>query len=683
MKPASAAQKWKKALIAPSFWSIMVILLALTLLHYFRLSLLPSPINAFLSRHAVDRILFVLPIALATHSFGLSGGLTTLALIVLVMLPRAIWVSAQPVDALVETVAAVVVGGLVTWLIDIQAREKNLRQKAISQLSAINTVTTTVTESLDLEHILHDALDKILQVTDLEVGLIFLRDEQTQELTLAAHRGISEASAAQLERLRPDDSFWGKAFQSGEVTVMEDCASTPAVLQQEQLQTQVLLPVKSKGNIRGLLVVATREHWHILPEEIELITAIGSAMGVAIENAQLHQDVARQLQVQQLLNEVAERIASELELNRVLSKVIQIAEELTGATGGGIALFDKEKDSIHYPHLHNLPQELADVSVPKGQGAAGQVIETGQPVIIDDYQAYPSAIPAFVEARLTSVVTVPIVSGDRVFGALSLVSTEKGKRFTKRDVAILAGIGRQTGIAIENARLYENMRFYARQITRAQEDERKRIARELHDETIQTLILISRRLEGLAMPGEHLSEAAEQRLSSLQELISNALRDIRRFVRDLRPPTLDHLGLVAAVEGLAGDLTEEDIIYTEVKVTGNARRLMPDEELVLFRIAQEALSNVRRHSQASQATVHVEFWPSQVRMMIYDNGRGFDAPDRIDNLVSTGKLGLAGMYERARTLGGMLAVQSKPGEGTTVIVDVPAQPAPADTGDSA
>ena len=504
---------WKKTLASRSFWIVATVFTATALLHYFRSYLLPAPANVFLSRHAVDRILFLLPITAATYAFGLRGGLITLSAVVAAMLPRAIWISASPADALVETAAVAAVGYFIIRIIDAQTRERTLRQEAD----------------------------------------------------------------------------------------------------------------------------------------------------------------ARQLQIQQRLNDVAEQITSELELERVLTKVIQIAEELTGADGGGIALFDQESESVRYPHLHNLPQELADVSFSREEGVAGEVMRTGQPVNVDDYQTYPSAIAPFVEVGLTSAVGVPIVSGDRTFGALTLVSTDRAKRFSTGDIAILTGIGRQTGIAIENARLYDRMRFYARQITRAQEDERKRIARELHDETVQMLIALSRRLEGLTVLPDPLPEAALERLEALQALIATTLKGVRRFIQDLRPSTLDHLGLVATIEGLTDDLTE-DGIETEISVTGEAQRLAPEEELVLFRIAQEALSNVRRHSKASHALVQVRFLQDRVQLTIEDNGQGFNAPTRMDNLVSTGKLGLIGMHERARMLGGTLTVQSDPGEGTTILVDVPIQP---------
>jgi signal transduction histidine kinase len=562
-------------------------------------------------------------------------------------------------------------------MIQSQTRERALRHRTIAQLRSINAIGAIVTGSLELEQILNDALDKALEVTGLEAGLIFFLDQQTQELVLVAHRNISDQSAADLARLGPDEGFCGKAARSGELIVIPSAAHDPDLARlaahREGLRSQVIVPLKSKDRVQGVLVVATRRPREFPVEDLEFVTAMGSQIGVAIENAWLHRDVARQLQIQHELNQVVEQITSELELDRILPKVLEIAEELVGADGGGIALFDRERKDIHYPYLHNLPQELADVFVPQWKGAAGEVMTTGQPVTIEDYQAYPNAIPEFAEEGLTSLVAVPIVSGDSSFGTLTLVTLNRPKRFSDRDVPILTGIGRQAGIAIQNARLYENLRFYIHRITEAQEEERRRIARDLHDETIQTLVVIARRLEVLATLPDRLPEAATPHLDSLEELISNTLQSTRRFIHDLRPPILDDLGLLATLEGLISNLKETDGLEIDLRVTGTVRRLTSEEELVLFRIVQEALSNIRRHSAASWVAMHLEFRPDRIRISIEDNGRGFNAPERIGDLVSSGKLGIIGMYERARTLGGMLKIRSEAGEGTEIVVDVPVQ----------
>jgi len=253
---------------------------------------------------------------------------------------------------------------------------------------------------------------------------------------------------------------------------------------------------------------------------------------------------------------------------------------------------------------------------------------------------------------------------------LTMVKTRQDHQFSDRDVDILNGIGRQTGIAIENAHLYDRMRFYAQMISNAQEGERKRIARELHDETAQMLIALSRRIESLTTNSELLSDKLLKEISSLEDLIGTALRDLRRFIQDLRPSLLDHLGLIEAVEDLTYGL-EEDNIEGEFHLEGKVQRLTQDNELILFRVVQEVLNNVRRHSEASRAIVEVRFLPDTFQMKITDNGHGFDVPARLDDLVSSGRLGLLGMQERIRMLDGTLIIQSEPGMGTTVIVKTP------------
>jgi signal transduction histidine kinase len=238
----------------------------------------------------------------------------------------------------------------------------------------------------------------------------------------------------------------------------------------------------------------------------------------------------------------------------------------------------------------------------------------------------------------------------------------------EEELHLLAAIGNQIGVAIEKARLYQNMRSYARQVVQAQEDERRRIARDLHDEIIQTLILVIRRLESLV----GRSSEVDQELVAAVELVRKTLQDVRRSVRDLRPPALDHLGLRAALGGLIDQLQHREGIDAALSVEGEARRLAPEIEVTLFRIAQEALNNVRRHAAASRATVRLAFGPDAVQMVIEDNGRGFAVSEGEQGLVGRDRWGLIGMQERARALGGRVTIQSEPGQGTLVVVDVPA-----------
>jgi PAS domain S-box-containing protein len=217
----------------------------------------------------------------------------------------------------------------------------------------------------------------------------------------------------------------------------------------------------------------------------------------------------------------------------------------------------------------------------------------------------------------------------------------------------------------------DNLHYYLREITRAQEEERQRIARELHDDTAQLLGSLSRQLDNLVRKECGLAPNEILLLKDLQTQLNGAVQSVHRFIQGLRPSLLDDLGLIPALRSLAKGLQEYDGIDTELKVCGREKRLLPEVESLLFRIVQEALNNIRRHAQASQAQVVIEFAEDRTRLTISDNGRGFELPGRVDDLPRNGKLGLAGMQERARLLGGTIEIKSTPGKGTTVIIDVP------------
>jgi signal transduction histidine kinase len=535
---------------------------------------------------------------------------------------------------------------------DQATQQKNQRviRDAISRLRTLNEVTTALTQSFDLEHTLDDILDKILEVLGLQAGAIYLLNEEGQGLTLVAHRNLPPEVTAESDGLR----------------------SSRILARHEELQCKLAGPLRAKGEMKGLLVVGDRRSCPILRQDEELLDTVCNTMGVFVENVRLYQERTHQLQVERLVIEVTEEVTSELELDRVLPKVMELAVDLANADGGVLALLDEERNVIRYPYVHHLSPELVDVTVSKGEGLSGEVMTTGETMVIDNYQTYLRAVPAFVNAGLMSVATVPVVSGDRIFGALSVLTIDEAKAFSDRDIALLTAVGRQAGIAIENAYLYENMRFYARQITQAQENERRRIARELHDDTIQSLVGLSRRLEALTASDGLLSPEAAERIGELQETTGEMIKRVRRFSQDLRPSILDDLGLLPTLEELTADLNRQDGLRAEFRIKGEERRLSSEMELTLFRIAQEALNNVRKHAEANRVVTTVELSDSGVMLTVEDDGKGFNLSTLTDHPTQVGKLGLIGMHERARLLGGTLVVNSEPGRGTRVIVSVPA-----------
>jgi PAS domain S-box-containing protein len=223
----------------------------------------------------------------------------------------------------------------------------------------------------------------------------------------------------------------------------------------------------------------------------------------------------------------------------------------------------------------------------------------------------------------------------------------------------------------EQKAMNQNLRFYLQQATRAQEEERKRISHELHDDTIQALVVLSRQLDALASGGQGLSEEARQSLEGLWQQTNNIVQGVRRLSQDLRPAAIDRLGLLPALEWLASEVTRYSGVATKVEMVGKEHRLPEEVAIALFRVTQEALRNVWRHSGAKHAEIIVEFEDNKARITINDDGKGFKLPDKVGDLARGGKLGLTGMQERAQLVGGTLTVKSAPGQGTIITVEAP------------
>ncbi len=215
------------------------------------------------------------------------------------------------------------------------------------------------------------------------------------------------------------------------------------------------------------------------------------------------------------------------------------------------------------------------------------------------------------------------------------------------------------------------LKAYTAHILRAQEDERKRIAQELHDDTVQGLILLCRKLDSLESAGETLPPVVLDELNEARRTAEETVRDLRDFAKALRPPILDDLGLVTSIRRTLEDLSEQTVINAKLQVKGEETRLSSDIELGLFRIAQEALRNVERHAQASQVNLVVSFSNSEVILDVKDNGVGFNLPTGARDIVASSHLGLLGMKERTELLLGEFQIESSPKMGTRVTVRVP------------
>lgn len=287
--------------------------------------------------------------------------------------------------------------------------------------------------------------------------------------------------------------------------------------------------------------------------------------------------------------------------------------------------------------------------------------------------------PCRQQASPMTMLAVPLLIKQDVIGSVVLGrEPEEAYPISYDEMRLILSTARQLGLAIENARLYEEAQARERylgemlhQIVTAQESERQRIARELHDATGQSLTAIALGLRGVESVIASNPTLAQSQLQAIKTYTTDALAELRRIITDLRPSQLDDLGLVAALQWYTQEFEKHYGIATDLQVKGERTRLQAEYETVLFRIVQEALTNVAKHANARQATVTLTIAPTQATVIIRDDGRGFDPEAVLASQNPNVGWGLRGIQERATLLGGTYSIRSRRGEGTVVQVSVP------------
>jgi signal transduction histidine kinase len=216
-------------------------------------------------------------------------------------------------------------------------------------------------------------------------------------------------------------------------------------------------------------------------------------------------------------------------------------------------------------------------------------------------------------------------------------------------------------------RAQAGLRGYIGAITAGQEEERRRLSSELHDDTIQSLIALNQRVQLLQINAE---PALKSSLTEVQTLVDQTIGNLRRLIRDLRPVYLEDLGLSAALDMLSREASQSYKLPISFQMAGKEKRLPPDTELVFYRIAQEGLSNIGRHSNAKQGWVMLAFTPGQVSLTLRDDGKGFQAPESPAEFAPSGHFGLLGIHEKAEHIGAKLSIRTGRNKGTELIISL-------------
>ena len=395
----------------------------------------------------------------------------------------------------------------------------------------------------------------------------------------------------------------------------------------------------------------------------ELVTLLAGQAAVAVENARLYEAATGWSRQLESLNEIGNALATETDLERLLDLVARRLRELLDARIV-LVLLPISSDQLRFAAVAGEEaDELVGQRLPRLGSKSGRVLDRGRSERVDSILDDPDVSPEL--GRLIAARTglwVPLVVRGQAIGVLAAHDKlGPDPRFTETDLRLAETFASRAAVAVDLSERME--RDALKRVVDAQELERRRLARELHDETGQALTSI---LLGLKTLEETLEgDDSRTATANLRELVVATLQDVRRLAVELRPSVLDDFGLEAALENLTSSFAEQTGITVDFGPALGERRLPSEVETALYRIVQESLTNVVKHARARRVSISVTRMEGSVKAVIEDDGQGFDSasPD--------GGHGLIGMRERLALLGGHLRIESSEGVGTTIAADVP------------
>ena len=422
---------------------------------------------------------------------------------------------------------------------------------------------------------------------------------------------------------------------------------------------------------------------HPLKDEQGNIYALAEMRRDVTAERELENQIVRHHHHLQALNRISTAVSELWDLDTILSVSLDAVLEIVNGEIGGILLFDSQNRSLSYRVYRGLSAKYAEkMRMKVGEGIAGRVAETGEPILLDDVSQDPRVAHRDLVSTegLKGFASVPLKTKDNVVGVLNVASHMRGG-FSEDDLYLLSSIGHQIGIATEQARLYDRLaeareryRVLLRHALTAQEEERKRIARELHDETSQALTSLALSLQAIIGMAEMKGIEDDALMEKLRKTHANAVNagvEIVHLMKELRPTLLDELGMSAAIRRYAKDTLESRGINVATEFSGAEERFRPEVEVTLFRVTQGVIGNILEHSEARNAVIKLDCDASQCVLRVSDDGRGFDV-NKLIRVDSSGRgAGLFTMKERVGLVGGHCHINSQPGEGTEVTVTIP------------
>jgi signal transduction histidine kinase len=527
-----------------------------------------------------------------------------------------------------------------------------------------------ISSELSLDAVLERITAAAARVTGAEYAALGVIDPAGTALERFVTHGIDAETQASIGELPRGLGILGVLIRDARPLRLHDLGENSESVgfppDHPPMRTFLGVPIMLRGVAYGnLYLTEKRGGGDFTDEDQELVTLLAAQAAVAVENARLYESSTKWSRQLESLNEIGGALVSELELPRLLALIARRLRDLIGARLVTIALPAGDDLRLEAADANEGAGSLIGTRLPRHASKTGRVLERGHSERVDSLLEDPEVDQDSVRVfGARTGLYVPLMLRDVPIGVL--VAHDKlgrDQRFNSSDLRLAEQFADRAAIAVDLSRRVA--RDALRRIVRGQELERRRLARELHDETGQALtsILLGLRAVEDAGNSDDLREAA----SDLRELVVATLQDVRRLAVQLRPKALDDFGLVPALERLVQTFSESTDIRVALEAQLGDERLPPEVETTLYRIIQEALTNIVKHAEAANVSILLVRAKGSATLVIEDDGQGFD-PDK----TREGGLGLVGMRERAELHEGRLRIESAPGgEGATLVIEVP------------
>ena len=391
---------------------------------------------------------------------------------------------------------------------------------------------------------------------------------------------------------------------------------------------------------------------------------------------QSRDSVERRINALTALQDISRILSSELDLNRLLRKIVHAAVEVLNASTGSLLIWDPTDNSLVFAVTKGGEGEgetLKQSRMPADQGIAGWIFTHRQPVIIEDAwqdERFFKGIDESLGYRTKSLIGVPLMTKGEMIGVLEVLK-RSGEKFDEQDLDTLSALAGQAAIAIVNARLYSQIREERDRMLGIEEELHKKLARDFHDGPAQTLASLIMDIEFIQKLLERDPSKAEAELLQLKEKATKAMHQARTTMFELRPLILETEGLKAALEYYVEQLRQTENMSIHLQIEGLEESLPPRVKDIVFAIVREAINNIKKHARANNVWLTAIRRERELFTTVRDDGQGFNLEEVEISYATRGSIGLLNLYERAEMLGGRISIESALGQGTTVSLTVP------------